>query len=486
MSVDPFVAAMSHRNRGAVWLDNMTMQGAVRMLRTKRNEYPPHLLYSSGTSEDGFRVAVDVACLAQLVQSIVLHESIVVDQAWVGSWRDHDDEETSSRHAIQNLRDVVLECSIPIAVRSAAMVSATETVERFAASDSFKEYIAALMDESIDGTYIKMTHEYLGAGFADTALFGPSEAVPVLTPEMLTAWRSFDSDDTSAYSSKLLTDLTELKKFYRSLGRLDEISREQESSASGGIFDVAIRQGVEIGYSHVVEYVLQNVHAAVYYQRLADSMDIAYLPHSLRASFVAFDSTSNGFSLAYVGELFADNLEEFRTRRVEAINKLLRHHAAPVNIPLFLASILERVSDPSEIIDEALRLRDSPPAVEFRRWSIEIQDKAKTIPLHEMTEFLSGIQNYAPKWFKGGGNTGSSQAYQTGVELNLGVVTITQLAPTKSLLRRSTKRHLRVFQNLADISNSVLDVAPLLARTFGDSVAGSYSNYSTALDRLEG
>jgi hypothetical protein len=213
-------------------------------------------------------------------------------------------------------------------------------------------------------------------------------------------------------------------------------------------------------------------------------MDIAYLPHSLRASLVAFDSTSNGYSLAYVGELFTDELERFRDRRVEALNKLLRHHTAPVNIPLFLATILERSNDPSEVIDEALRLRDSKSAVEFRRWSVEVQDKARNIPLHELTKFLSGIQDHAPKWFKIGGS-GLNGSYQTGVELNLGLVTLTQSAPTKNLIPRPTKRHLRIFQNLAEISNSVLDISPLLARTFGDTVAVSYSNYSTALDRLE-
>ncbi|WP_203816755.1 hypothetical protein [Paractinoplanes ferrugineus] len=467
-------------------MDNMTMHGALRMLRTERNEYPsyypPHASRDLRASYDSIRIAVDISCLAQLVQSLVLHENIIVDQAWSQSWQYHADYKEKSHLAMRDLRGVTLECALPLNVRTSTMLSATDALDRIVASEGFTNYVTALLESSIDGAYIKMTDEYHKLGFADPTIFDPGETVPPLTPDEIGAWESYHSGRKVDPSTEKVALFVELEKLEQSLMRVREIGWERERSLVSSAFGRAMMNRAPGQWNVAIYPLLKNIHAAIYYQRLADSMDIAYLPHPLRTAFVAYDSMNDGFSLAYVGERFAEDLANIRARKVEALNRLLGQHTVAVRIPLFLATVLERAQGPSNIIDEVLNLRNSPPAIRFRRWSRELQDMARAVEISELSDLLSEVQRSAPKWFKDDGD--ASGSHLTGIELNLGIVTITRAVSTAGLLPRSHGRHLRLFQSLAEVSNSILDLAPKLAKVFGEPVAKSYREYSTALDRL--
>jgi hypothetical protein len=468
----------------AILLDSMTIQGAVRLL-TPTDRFPPYRWTDAEHRRGdkwnyplntGFRIACDLACLSQLVQSIILHDHVLVESS-------HSDIRLDSGYAeaygaplpIDRLQGLITPFKVSYSDRIDHMAHAAMQVLRYAESDAFRNYLSLLSTASLEAIFIHISHGYFETGYSDRALFprdeivGPTKGMGVIAdgPEEQSAELEEKQSKYRQYES-LLTDMTDNDN--HPLARTP-YSREDVSDKAFAAADV-----------------LRNAHAAYYYQSIADTEGVGYLAHPLRSSFVAFDIMATEHGLQFVGERMTEFLRESRVAATEPINKFLGKEIIHGEVPFFLAMILRDVTGPDDILERAWAIRESKDAEHMRAW---VQRLSRMVSNNDLTVERLGqevlqLKNLVDHWMSRSREAASASG-PLNVGLNFGLVSLSKDLSLPPLAKwRRMPRHLRLFQSLAEVSNLTPRFDPLVKGVFGEAIGDSWDHYRYALAKFEG
>lgn len=456
------------KSPNAIMLDSMTLQGALRLLactegipryseteveRRRKDKWN----YALNT---GFRVASDISCLAQLVQSLILHEEIAVEASYMATKQttyDPDDPlaPIPPMQLNQLLSGSVSTFSLSLASRLDHAAQACELVVDYAMSEAFKNYLKLLSVRSLDAAFLHISHAYFGTGYSDLALF-PREEFAFALKKEVRAFRDYAS----------LLDYTRYRTEDHVLARTPQ-SREDVDDKAGAAVDV-----------------LRNAQAAYFYQSISDSEGIGYLSHPLRSSFVAFDAMAVGHGLDYVGERILGLLQQGRAEAVTPVNELLGEEVIHVEIPFFLAAVLQNASAPEDVIERALAVRDSRDAKQMRSWLSQFREMLADgeMTVERQAREIARLKRLVAQWMDTSSRTTAS-AEQLNIGLNFGPVSVSKDVRVPGI--RRTPKRLRLLQSLADVSNTTPRFNELIRKVFGVRVGDSWEHYRHALKKFQ-
>lgn len=442
-------------------LDSMTIQGALRLLSTEPGMIPT---YSRSDAErfrahkwdyelnSSFRIATDVACLAQLVQALSIHERVYVKG---------DFAQYLTGAQLERAKDLaryvtVLDLDQDTHLQHFASAS-RETFTHFA-SGNLRAYLGLLSTTSTEAPFLHISHGYFETGYSDFSLFLGRDFPPV--PK--------DPGDASQ-------NWVDIQAYIALMRELDYENNLLLATPQDGAHahDKAV----------AARDVLRHVHAVFYYQSLAADNGAVYLPHPLRSSLAAFDVLQAGLGAAladYIVKIAASS----RKAATEPLNRLFSTELVNCDIPFFLAMVLRESKTPQEVLPRVFDVRYTAAAARWRSWLRRIDEESASGTLtietlrRELRTERYGSSDEAS--FK----TGESGT--TTVGLTLGIVSIqTDVANAGIRGRLSRPRHLRILQSLADISNATPRFDALIGRVLGDQVGRAWLRYQHTIKEFE-
>lgn len=459
---------MDIKSSNAIMLDSMTLQGALRLLactdgmpRYSETEVE-HLRKDKWNYplNTGFRIASDISCLAQLVQSLILHEEIAVEASYMKiKQKTYDPRDPLApippMQLDQLLSHAVSTFNLPLTSRLDHAAQACELVVGYSMSEAFKNYLKLLSMRSLDAAFLHISHAYFGTGYSDLALF-PREEFSFSLKEKVRAFRDYAS----------LLDYTRYRTEDHVLARTP-YSRGDADDKAGAAVDV-----------------LRNAQAAYFYQSISDSEGIGYLSHPLRSSFVAFDVMAVDRGLDYAGERILEMLQHGRAEAVTPVNEFLGEEVIHVEIPFFLATVLKNANTPEDVIERALAVRDSRDAKRMRSWLLHFREMIAhgEMTVERQAREVAHLKRLVAQWMNTSSRTTAS-AEQLSIGLNFGPASVSKNVGVPGI--RRTPKHLRLLQSLADVSNTTPRFDELIRKVFGVQVGDSWEHYRHALKMFQ-
>ena len=150
---------------GAVLLDNLTLQSAFRSLVAVDGALPSdELPYDHISRSDkwdyeansNFRSAIDLVCLAQLLQAIVINERIVIDPRFMSRWSTERwsggvDATPSGADVMPDIARGLEEIVVPLPLEEDAhrimLARASESALKYSRTTIFEDYLGMLSAE---------------------------------------------------------------------------------------------------------------------------------------------------------------------------------------------------------------------------------------------------------------------------------------------------------------------------------------------------
>jgi hypothetical protein len=480
----------AHTN--SVLMDNMTLQGALRILnlpsraadlttypRTNDEALTPKWDYDLN---DGFRVATDLACLGQLVQCLILHESIFVDGSRSSTWTNMRATPGPIDNHVLPLRPFGWEIR-------AAFEKAVAQVNSWVDSAEFADYLGLLAAGRIEAAVFEVSNGYFQTGLSDPVLFageqrhgrsdiwGPGESIP---SELLPLFR-----DETPY--RLLDDVltSVLSKHSRAFHKQASERRRRAVRGRHPWAKVGFHPADVDEKFRASESLVRHAVATCYYNELSKRTSMPYLPHPLRSRIAEFESAAQRGGLAHIAGEITKALETARAERSQLANLRLGSDVVQVHVPMFLSRAIKDAGRPADILAAAIDIRQSREGLRFREWMRELQDgllRGRT-SLSQLENHLERVERELRKMTRTPSRT---EADHLGVELNIGLVTLTRKFPVPlfgSSLR--SRRHLRLFHSTARLYDEVLRLEPHIKRVFGDAVRVSYDDFRDLLAKLQ-
>ncbi len=518
-------------------MDNLTLQGALRVLDPDLR-HAPGLANRTGSGKwdyglnQDLRRCVDLACLGQLVQNIVLFDEIGTGRGLLRSWYPPPRSTQRFRrralwpesadplglppqfdglHAVLS----VVEDGDWLESVAAAAVVARECVD----TELFASYIVQLAQEDVLGTFLDITSAYFETGYSDSGVFPDMDET--LDFEHLLYLIRDERDAATPVAPATADEDTVVGE--ESIEVLEERIRaskefvrvvDETVAASHAFFEAEVwarhRQdrtkagadkffGIPVAGSNLVEKkfaerdMLRTVCATLYYQHLADSMAASYMPHPLRAPFALLQETAEKHSVGVSESETMSMLEYLRACRAREVNRVVADRGASaglhvdIELPFVLAAVLHEADSATNVIEAALSLRESKKAKDLRSWFTELHARVAQgdIALSELESKLDGLRSAVRKWQPSGGRPGSEVQVTAG--LNLGFVSV-QASAKKQPSPRLPKppRRLRFLQDLSRISDATPRLGPVLGRVFGDDMARSWTTSQAVFARAAG
>ncbi|MBW4719968.1 hypothetical protein [Saccharothrix obliqua] len=430
-------------------LDNMAVLGARNALRPEFPVYDedvrkPHDKWDFALT-DRLRHVADIACLGQLVQAVVLHDVIGLSPLGGGSTGPLPPE-------LDGLAEVVRPV-LPDDDHRPILLHAAERAYARAGGEDFKDHVARLRDHPVVGAFVQVSNGHFGTGFSDVEQF---------------------------------TDLREVHDYYgqvattppRRRTAADRVLRRPHQPLVGGFAELELRSRVTYrvarGLGHPFEKshpgderfqehadagldVLRHVAATNYHADLALLVDAWYAPHPLRAPLTDYGA--------------ADPLSAADRRRLRHLlghrrgAKLARRHVtteADVALPLLLAHVLERAASPDDVVPVALELRATRPARRLRAWFAEVEERLAGggLAADQVADRLRALADASDAF---------EPDHRVGVRLGIGPLS------TRRLPRFAGRpRRLRFGYDLTRVTESAVDLAPLLRRALGEDSARAW------------
>jgi hypothetical protein len=220
--------------------------------------------------------------------------------------------------------------------------------------------------------------------------------------------------------------------------------------------------------------------AGLYFQDLAQLVDVPYMPHVLRAPLVVFDGDpSAGEDLE---QAVVRHLQALRRSRVETIAAIAGGPGFDLEVPLVLAKVLQGAHGPDEMLPRALELRETRSARRLRSWfsDLHAQLRAPDTDMRYVQRELEGFRALANQWYGEHANTGD-QSLTVGV--NLGMVNFS--SPVSIKLRKARRRwRLQFLYGLTRTGDMTPRLAPALAGALGDPVAQAWQQAQRTIARF--
>lgn len=492
---------------GSIVLDNLTLQSAFRALSIPRHGNLPvetPELHNRRSAEKwnyelnaDFRLAIDLACLGQLLQAVLINESIAVDPGFMFRWGARA-ERINGRKARVVLPDIAKELETVIVplrheegIHRERLAEAASEALNYARGSEFREYLHRLALQGVDGAVIDITNGYFGTGYSDPSslpLFNLGDGREDPFYLLASGHRPGHSAGKLSALASAIRDMMDV-----SLGRdlpirrrfTDFLNELEEASPSAHAL-------VRTPYMPSYEYekvtgatdIAKHVAAALYTQRLADDVKASYMPHPLRNSFVLFDTVSAAMPGSDPATPVLDprlrcirTAEAIHRGRVHELAVTLGLIAEDVNVPFALASVLQASDDPAVILHRAMEMRESKSARRLRRWFTDLHEKAAEGDgkLEDLARDARELDRQAEAWLGAGSRDSSTAATSINVSLSLGIVSISatrNLPPSgRDVLPR---RQFRFLYDLTRIGNATPKMHRLVGKVFGPEAGRSW------------
>lgn len=482
-----------------IFLDNMTLQGAMRTLGAELDRDAPDTDRRVDKkwdyeANDKIQMAVDLMCLAQLCQAVVFHDEIATTSDFADRW-------VATDGALQDLCDLIKVVPICDDARESLQSVSALLATGIAATDEFKAYVDLLSAEPLMGTFLRISNGYFETGYSDPGLFGDIKR----------------DHEYFLRGARLVREITALTREaealpegdparHRLLRRQQRISRSADSFLDAcerlreyGVGNSAalrrahplgrldLRDGVELELAGGAASLVKNVAATMHYGHLACVHDAKYMPHPLRAPFaIVAGGSIQEKQLHLDEESMVRRMDFFRLARSTKINEFVttssnRDSALYVDVvfPFVLALVLEESGSRDDLVHRLLVLRESKPASRLRRWFAEFRDGIREGHL-SMGEIETRFQLLEEELTRCMMVTPSEKRHGITVGINLGFVNFEKEVRFGSP-RRWLLQDFRIIQDLARISNMSASFAPSLRRIFGEPLARAWSESQSLL-----
>ncbi|MGP4018789.1 hypothetical protein [Saccharopolyspora sp. 5N708] len=475
---------------------------------------------------------VDITCLAQLVQAVVLHEQIGLSPNLLDSWypaengSTHVDldpceipEELDGLANIVKILDNNEQRSKYLLVESAAR--ATDDAN----SDSFCSYLQLLENEAALGTFLGISNSYFGTGFSDRDLFKDLDAHDY---SGLARAHADQAAKLKPKTKDLLTGPFTVSGLYKKCQQMKRDNREANAhlalAASYNDIFKKIRHWEECAsleegpfaklepandpsYYYSKKYaavdVVKNAAATYYYCDLANLHSASYMPHPLRAALAVFDgivdpSSGGVFEWGETPVMSRTQLEQVMNYlRYTRLSKLrpgnildtdktaqldTRQYYFDAPIPLMLSVILEEATSPADLIEKAIILRESKAATKLRKWFGELEECAhqRRLSSRDLERRQNALRDALQRWFED-----FSAGHEITFGVNAGIVSLQQrfrLPECDWPISRSFR--LRLIYDVASVGLATYRLAPLLSRVFGNDLARSWTIAQDTFNRI--
>jgi hypothetical protein len=471
---------------GSVLLDNLTLQSAFRALSAPHDGLPvvdrPRGHAYRGDKwnyalNGDFRVAIDIACLAQLLQAIVLNERIALDPDFMFRWGagvsrppDRDAAITLPDEA-RGLEEIIVPLAYDDDLHRAMLTESSGEALAYTATAAFRDYLGLLSHSGVEGAILDITNGYFSTGYSD-----PS-ALPIFT---------FNTDAADPAYFKLASeasadeDNSAAIRLYSFLNNLRDATPDDHALISTHYAPSDVYDKVSAASD-----VIKHAAAAGYFQRLAALADASYMPHPLRSSFVLFEQVCRESPDSALRQRVIVLAESIHAGRVASLSDRFGLALGDVPVPFVLAAALQSARSPADILQRALEMRESKAACRLRGWftSLHAELTSGQVELDSLERRLDDLDRLLRRWLGASSaepDAGSSRKINIGV--NIGLVSVsTDLDLRKAAQLVSSRRQLRFLHDLTRVANVTPGLDPLLQQVFGQGIAGSWRRSRKAM-----
>jgi hypothetical protein len=494
---------------GSIVLDNLTLQSAFRALSIPKNgrlpvETPELHIHHGRMGKwnyeinNDFRLSIDLACLGQLLQAILINENIAVDPKFMFRWGAHPQRVSpwKSKVVLPEIAKALEAVIVPLqhkeSLHRERLLQAASEALRYASGNEFREYLHYLALHGVDGAVIEITNGYFGTGYCDPSslsIFNLDDGQK--DPFYRLAW-GYEPPDSGGRLSEFAGTIRNIMEL--SIGRnfairkffTDFLTQLEGASPS----DHALARtpyAPTYGYekAHGSAGITKHVAAALYTQKLASDVKASYMPHPLRNSFVLFDTATAALPGSDPVTRSAPDLRLRCIRMAEAIHRgrvaeladTLGLVAEDVNVPFALASVLRASDDPAVILDRAMEMRESKSGRRLRRWFTNLHEKAMTGDgkLDDLARDTRELDRQVATWLDSGPRNSPTETTSINMSLCLGVVSISATRNLRFSGRNAlSRRQLRFLYDLTRIGNATPQMHRLIGSVFGPEVGKSW------------
>lgn len=483
---------------GSIFLDNLTLTCALQVIDQRdtislKDQYVnfqrsledyPSLEEEKISRRDkwdydlnnAFRFAVDIHSLAQMIEAIVLFDKVFVDSSYVNSWSVKEGQfENQQEHfplPITALNNQVMPVRLHPIERLTLLHNAVDGIKEDVRSGILPYFLALLSQTSTESVFLHMSHGYFRTGYSDQALF----------PDML-KFTSAAFADLPRFSTGI--DVISNLKLP---GLIDSLRRKFDSLINSQDNDFALRETEFYrGDSHdkltASEDILRSAVAAYFYEDIAASCGLGYLPHLMRSYFLVFNQITKQRGVGSTASSIVNCLQEFRKAEVRTIDSFYQGTIIDVSLPFVLSLVLEKASKPSDILPIALELRESKQARDFRSWVAEIDYRIATgkIDLTALSKEIEKIQRVIRSWINIQDTT-EQEVTSWSISISRGTFKLPLPFRVPSRWQLPQSNHLLFLQRLAQVSNRTPRFDTHLQKTFGPELAAHWRQYRHVID----
>jgi hypothetical protein len=473
---------------GSVLIDNLTLSCATRLVvQTEKGSipsYPKQGREKASHSKwnyklnNGFRLGVDFACLAQVVQAIILYEKIIVDTSHLDRWgtirTENSDTIIGEPPEIAGLIDCLIPLKLSFEERIYYFSLAVSKSLDYSKTDAFKDFMLLLSTSAVEDIFIHISHGYFETGYSDSLLFPRKEDHEDITTHIRNALKKPDELERYYRNSMFIEKIEFVWNFLSNLNQYNDDHVLEKTFYDPG-------DGHDKGFAG--NDVLRNAMAAYYFQYLSELGGFPYLPHPLRSHFIAFDIIASKIGLPSTEEHIMKLLESHRSTKANLVNSFYGQEVVHTKIPFFLSMVLHQADNPRDIFDIAIRIRKTKEARLLREWLRELDRGIAngTKSIDKLAREVEEIQLVLSNWSNSQINADVVPSIDLG--FNIGVLSITKKVSKPQILDKLNRpKKLRFLQSLAQISDLTLRFDILVENVFGKSTAELWKQYRSMIE----
>jgi hypothetical protein len=211
-----------------------------------------------------------------------------------------------------------------------------------------------------------------------------------------------------------------------------------------------------------------------YYMLVSNIFDLSYKPDSLRTPFFREMVNRSRLTTVSMGEKILRNLEKGNQDLRKAIANFIDLSEITYRIPIILSTILKKVDTPSQIIEEAIFLRNTKAASNFRTLMKEMSQDLDDSRIDNIKKRIIEIEKVLGKEFTLGSSidllSSADMKYSFMEDKLSDGINVSKIAGVglSSLLKFYKNKKYVLLKNLSKEAKQIKDLNPLLEKVFGN------------------